>query len=654
MGAPPPSQGSQGQPVPGRGPPPGAFKMTAPGQLPPKSSPAPPLPNKTGSGPAPVKKDEPPPAKASLVASAPAKDNSREDFKKQLGSFIGGGPRPGPKAADASEPESLSSSGPPATSAPAAPAVPKPAPKPKLKQCKATYDYEATAEGELTFQEDEIMTVKIQDDSGWWQGEKSDGTVGWFPANHVELIEEEEAPAPAAPAASEPEISSKSLGDSTGISEEEENDDDEEVGQKLDFATKRANRLSRDNLVVRPGGQKGKRAPTRRKSSAPPPVDDFSGDTPAATPAPAATPTPTPAPTPAPAAKPAATPPPLAPKPGSQIPAKTPISPPNVKKTTPAPVPAPAATPTPSAKPAGTPAPAVKSPAKWPTNLPSWEDFNNQLVSIFEDLKQNKAGSLSTNFPILGIQDENEFSFSFTSVDGVTVSHGDGIPSSMQGAALPFILAYAYEHVTHDKIQSAMEGNKSPMSPPAGFILSSLLVAKNPDPATRIKDLLAALSSAAGKQVGCSMATYLSMTTGADKDTALVYDMRARGVLKKEIDVEQVRSVYNQIHSLEIDTAGASRIAACIANGGVSADHIEVFEGAKNVKATVASMMNDEMSNSLGFPGKIGVSGVSIAIFPRIGGLAVYSPKVDKGVSVRGDQFLKQISQKFPGLRGKN
>jgi len=54
------------------------------------------------------------------------------------------------------------------------------------KTAKALYSYEAAEEGELSFEEDDIITniVDIPGD-GWWSGNNSKGEYGMFPSNYV-------------------------------------------------------------------------------------------------------------------------------------------------------------------------------------------------------------------------------------------------------------------------------------------------------------------------------------------------------------------------------------------------------------------------------------------------------------------------------------
>ncbi|KAJ2757894.1 actin binding protein, partial [Coemansia sp. BCRC 34490] len=61
------------------------------------------------------------------------------------------------------------------------------------QRARALYDYEATEEDELEFNEGDIIYGVEQLAPGWWEGETKDGSRrGVFPSNFVELIEESE------------------------------------------------------------------------------------------------------------------------------------------------------------------------------------------------------------------------------------------------------------------------------------------------------------------------------------------------------------------------------------------------------------------------------------------------------------------------------
>jgi hypothetical protein len=60
------------------------------------------------------------------------------------------------------------------------------------------YDYEKAEDNELELTEGDYVTNIEMVDEDWWMGTNSKGESGLFPSNYVELVEEEEVPAPAA------------------------------------------------------------------------------------------------------------------------------------------------------------------------------------------------------------------------------------------------------------------------------------------------------------------------------------------------------------------------------------------------------------------------------------------------------------------------
>ncbi|KAK7514076.1 BAR domain-containing protein [Phyllosticta citriasiana] len=75
----------------------------------------------------------------------------------------------------------------------AAPPPPKPKParlagSPAVEKCTALYDYEAQAEGDLSFSAGEVIEIvnRTQNENEWWTG-KIRGKTGQFPGNYVRL-----------------------------------------------------------------------------------------------------------------------------------------------------------------------------------------------------------------------------------------------------------------------------------------------------------------------------------------------------------------------------------------------------------------------------------------------------------------------------------
>lgn len=63
--------------------------------------------------------------------------------------------------------------------------------------------------------------------------------------------------------------------------------------------------------------------------------------------------------------------------------------------------------------------------------------------------------------------------------------------------------------------------------------------------------------------------------------------------------------------------------------------------------------LSELSSENLGVAARSSSSGLLYVVFPKIGGLAVYSPKLDKGVSSKGVDFVKHLLEKFTALKAK-
>ncbi|KAF9138818.1 hypothetical protein BGX30_008725 [Mortierella sp. GBA39] len=82
---------------------------------------------------------------------------------------------------------------PPAAAAPALPVREK-----ACKHVRALYNFDATAEGELSLRKGDVVRIIEEIDEGWWEGELVDASggrhEGMFPSNYVEEIEQPQLP----------------------------------------------------------------------------------------------------------------------------------------------------------------------------------------------------------------------------------------------------------------------------------------------------------------------------------------------------------------------------------------------------------------------------------------------------------------------------
>lgn len=69
------------------------------------------------------------------------------------------------------------------------PPQPTPTKTTKLDFARALYSFHAESPSELTIRPNDLIAILSKDDNDWWHGRLKNGKIGYFPANHVEIIE---------------------------------------------------------------------------------------------------------------------------------------------------------------------------------------------------------------------------------------------------------------------------------------------------------------------------------------------------------------------------------------------------------------------------------------------------------------------------------
>ncbi|NOR28996.1 MAG: glutaminase [Lutibacter sp.] len=134
------------------------------------------------------------------------------------------------------------------------------------------------------------------------------------------------------------------------------------------------------------------------------------------------------------------------------------------------------------------------------------------------------------------------------------------------------------------------------------------------------------------------------------RNTALINLMKSFGNIKNDIDV--VMDFYFNLCSIEMTCKELSQTFLFLATYGVSPYSEERVLSKSNSKRINAIMQlcgfydeAGEFSFKVGLPGKSGVGGGIVAIYPNKYVIAVWSPKLNKkGNSFKGIQFLEKFT----------
>lgn len=153
-----------------------------------------------------------------------------------------------------------------------------------------------------------------------------------------------------------------------------------------------------------------------------------------------------------------------------------------------------------------------------------------------------------------------------------------------------------------------------------------------------------------GRPLEIDEAVFASELETADRNRAIAHYLRFVGILTEP--VEPTLRAYFMLCSLRGQVGDAARLPALLANNGkdpiTSTQQVSPQTVATVVSLMATCGMYNESGNFLiatGMPAKSGVSGVIVAVVPRVAGIAVYSPRLnDKGSSVRGHAILQHLS----------
>jgi glutaminase len=156
-----------------------------------------------------------------------------------------------------------------------------------------------------------------------------------------------------------------------------------------------------------------------------------------------------------------------------------------------------------------------------------------------------------------------------------------------------------------------------------------------------------------GAPIGIDEKVCASERVSGDRNRSIAYLLKAGGVLNGS--VSDTLEAYFSLCSLSGGVAQASHLPALLAHGGKRPGSGERVLSKASVAVVVSLMatcgMYNESGNYLvatGMPAKSGVSGVIVAVVPGVGGIAVYSPRLnEKGGSVRGHQILRELSRRL-------
>lgn len=307
------------------------------------------------------------------------------------------------------------------------------------------------------------------------------------------------------------------------------------------------------------------------------------------------------------------------------------------------------------------------------------EQLIKELYHVIKDKPIPEGAQVASYIPELAKMSPDAFGIAVYSVkDQQLWEIGDTKQSfTMQSMSKPFTYALALKTCGHNKVHKhvgyepsgrsfnelSLDRKGRPCNPliNAGAIMTASLIDQGQeDPSQRyvcLKNFYQACSGN-GEMLGFSNEVFLSEKHHGDGNYGLYYLMSNKKLFPEGTKVGPTLDLYFQACSIEINARIGARMAATLANQGVSPESTETILTPALTKDCLSLMLSCGMYDysgqfqfDVGIPAKSGVSGGVIAVIPGRYGICIWSPPLDaNGNSARAVEFFRLLVKKMPEL----
>ena len=312
--------------------------------------------------------------------------------------------------------------------------------------------------------------------------------------------------------------------------------------------------------------------------------------------------------------------------------------------------------------------------------IPDFQEFTEEIKTIFLDCKENTEGAVADYIPQLARANPDHWGVSICTVDGQRLSLGDTKEQfTIQSTSKAITYAMLLDYLGHETVHKyegcepsgrifneiVLDYNNKPHNPMvnSGAIMSAALILQLVKPEMNRADkydmVMNFFKKMAGNEyIGFDNAVFMSEKESADRNTALAFFMRENKCFPESVamcDISSILEFYYQLCSLKATCESLSVIASTLANGGkcpITGDQVVRSSEVRHVLSLMYScgMYNysGQFAFNVGLPAKSGVSGVVMLVVPNVMGAVTFSPPLDKvGNSVRGVQFCEKLVKQY-------
>ena len=295
-------------------------------------------------------------------------------------------------------------------------------------------------------------------------------------------------------------------------------------------------------------------------------------------------------------------------------------------------------------------------------------DYQNIISKIYADLigKEN-LGKVPDYIPELACIDENKFGVNLTDLEHNSFGAGDFEQKfSIQSISKVFALSFVYEKLEEklwERVDVEPSGNafnslvqleadngipRNPFINAGALVICDILLEICENPKDELLTFIRNLTEE--DDIFFNEKVAASEMQNSFRNAAMCNYMKSFGNIKNK--PEAVIELYCHLCSIEMTCKQLSKSFLYLANEGKEPSTQKQILSSSKVKRINAILLtcgfydeSGEFSFLVGLPGKSGVGGGIIAIYPQHYCIAVWSPKLNpKGNSYRGMKFLEEFT----------
>ena len=295
-------------------------------------------------------------------------------------------------------------------------------------------------------------------------------------------------------------------------------------------------------------------------------------------------------------------------------------------------------------------------------------DYQKIIKNIYANiLSKENLGKVPDYIPEIACIDENKFGVNFTNLKHESFGIGDFQEKfSIQSISKVFALSFVYEKVGEklwERVDVEPSGNafnsltqlesdngipRNPFINAGALVICDVLLKISENPKEELLQFIRNLAE--DDSIFFNEKVALSELQNSYRNTAMCNYMKSFGNISNKPD--SVVDLYCYLCSIEMTCAQLSKSFLYLANEGknpANSDQILSSSKAKRINAILLTCgfydESGEFSFLVGLPGKSGVGGGIVAIYPKNYCITVWSPKLNpKGNSYRGMKFLEEFT----------